>query len=241
MVVGTWVLFKGKYTIKLTPKDLIPNTTIFKRIFKIGFPSAIERSLHSLGIVIFTGIVSILGTTAIAAYGIGSKILMMVLIPGMGLSMAVMTFAGQNIGAKKIERAEQGNQFSLIWGFIILSFIGIITFFFAKPLVSFFIPGEAEVIAIATTFVKVISFAFGFVVFGVVVAGIYKAAGRTWLSLMIGISQIFFLVLTSVILINYGFSETGLWVAYLISFVASGFLALLIYSSGNWKNNKIKH
>ena len=45
-----------------------------------------------------------------AAYGVGSNILQVVIIPAFGLSMAISILAGQNIGAGNIERAARIGQ-----------------------------------------------------------------------------------------------------------------------------------
>lgn len=239
--LGLGILLSGKYGVKISLKDFIPRTRIFKKLLSVGFPSAIERSLSSIGLIIFTWVISISGTIALAAYGIGSKIVMMVLIPSMGLAMAVMTFVGQNMGAGKLDRAKKGSQFGLVGGFVGLLLVGIITFLIAKPLVTFFIPGDLEVIREATSFVRIVSFCFGFIALQVVAGGVYKAAGRTWISLSFGIIQIAILVLSSLFLQFNGFPESSLWFAYSISYFIAGIFALIIYLTGNWEKNKIKH
>ena len=62
-------------------------------------------SARALGLMVMTFLVTSFGTTTLAAYGVGSNILQVVIIPAMGLSMAVSALAGQNIGAGNVARA----------------------------------------------------------------------------------------------------------------------------------------
>ena len=52
-------------------------------------------------------LVASFGTLTTAAYGVGPTVLQVVMIPAMGLSMAVSTLVGQNIGAGNIQRASR--------------------------------------------------------------------------------------------------------------------------------------
>lgn len=64
------------------------------------------------------------------------------MIPAMGLSMAVSTLVGQNIGAGNIDRAERIGRLGAWLGFWILSGMGVIVFIFAPQFVSFFVPSD---------------------------------------------------------------------------------------------------
>ena len=73
------------------------------------------------GITVLTFLITSFGTLTVAAYGVGSTILQVVMIPAMGLSMAVSTLVGQNIGAGNIERAEEIGRLGAWMGFSILT------------------------------------------------------------------------------------------------------------------------
>ena len=49
------------------------------------------------------------GTVTLASYGVGSNILQVVTIPALGLSMAVSTMVGQNMGAGQLDRAGEAS------------------------------------------------------------------------------------------------------------------------------------
>ena len=106
-VIGFSVLFNGKYYIHLKRSDFKPDFKFIKKAFLLGFPSSIEQSARALGITIMTFLITGFGTLAIASYGVGSNVLQFIMIPAMGLSMAISALAGQNIGAGNVKRASE--------------------------------------------------------------------------------------------------------------------------------------
>jgi hypothetical protein len=86
----------------------------------------------------------------------GSNILQFVTIPAMGLSMSVSTLVSQNIGAGNIQRAARVTYLGAVSGFIILTLTGIVAYFFAPAFVAFFVPGDSDVIAQGTRFIRIL-------------------------------------------------------------------------------------
>ena len=113
---------------------------------ELGLPASVELSARALGLMVMTFLIASFGTLTIAAYGVGSNILQVVMVPAMGLSMAISTLVGQNIGAGNIERGAQIGRLGALLGFASLSFFGIVVFLFAPQLVAFFVPEDPAVI-----------------------------------------------------------------------------------------------
>ena len=67
--------------------DLRPSPDCFRELFRLGFPSAMNMMTVSLGIFIITWFVGRFGEQAVAAYGIGTRIEQIALLPVMGLNM----------------------------------------------------------------------------------------------------------------------------------------------------------
>ena len=110
----------------------------------LGFPASIEQSARALGHHGADVPDHELRHADVAAYGVGSTILQVVMIPAMGLSMAVSTLVGQNIGAGNIERAARDRPAGRAgWASACSAAFGVIAFLFAPQLVAFFVPGDA--------------------------------------------------------------------------------------------------
>ena len=123
-------------------------------------------------------LVASFGTQTIAAYGVGSNVLQMIMIPAMGLSMAVSTLVGQNMGAGNVKRAAQITKLAVLWGLIGLSIIGGLAYFFASALVAFFIPDDPDVINQGAHFIRVMSLTWGGIGVQLCVVAAFRASGN---------------------------------------------------------------
>jgi len=243
-IVAVIILFGGKHGIRIKKIDLRPKLRIVKRIFLLGLPASISQSTRSLGMAMMIFIVARFGTTVTAAYGIGGRILSFIIIPALGLSAATSALIGQNIGAKKIERAEQVAKTSMRLSFVVLSILGILLFVFAKEIAVLFIPGEEAVTNIASMFIRIMALSFGFVGVQIVLDGVLSGAGSTFTAMILTIISLWLLrVPLAYFLSGYTkLNENGIWWAFPIANIIALLLTYVWYRTGRWKEKEItKH
>lgn len=240
-LIGFYLLFKGNHGIHLKLSNFRFNKALVKKMFLLGLPSSIEQSMKALGLAIMSFIVATFGTITVAAYGIGIRVLSFVIIPAFGLSMATSTLVGQNMGAGKADRAEAIGAKSASIAFTFLLGIGALTFVFANFLASAFIPGEEEVIASATVFIRFLSVAFAFMGTQLTLNGIFSGAGNTKISMIFSIVSlwVFEFPLTYILSKHTSLQETGIWLAVPIASLIAMLVALTYFKMGRWKNTRI--
>lgn len=235
-LVGLAVLFSGRYGIHLRPADMVPERTMVMRILKLGIPSSVEQSTRALGIAVMMLLVASFGTTVIASYGIGSRILSFVIIPAMGLSMATSTVVGQNVGAMQNDRAGAAAKIGMWAGFWGLTIAGALLFIFAEPVTRAFVPGEPEVIAIGTHFMHIMAPAFGFFGVQMVMSGALAGAGNTVAAMALSILSFWVLrfPVAWVLAVPGGLGPDGIFWSFPISNVLAGGLAVAWFMRGSW-------
>lgn len=240
-IIGIGLLASGKYGIRIKLKDFKPDYPLIIRMFKIGFPSSIEQSTRALGLTVMTLLVTTFGTLTVAAYGIGTRILMFVIIPAMGLSMATSTLVGQNIGAGKIDRAERIAMLSTKLAFVSLSIVGILTFIFANQIVAVFIPGETATIESGAYFLRIMSLTFGFIGMQLTLNGVFVGSGNTMISMILAIVSLWVLrfPLGYVLAMHTWLAEVGIWIAFPVSNIVAALATLIWFRKGTWKHKKI--
>lgn len=96
--------------------DLRPRWRYFRELFRQGFPSAMNMMTVSLGIFIITWFAGRFGEQAVAAFGIGTRIEQIGLLPVMGLNISTLALTAQNFGAKRIDRIRETLRVSLRYG-----------------------------------------------------------------------------------------------------------------------------
>ena len=240
-IIGIATLFQGKRGIHLKMKDFKPDLKFIRRAFRLGLPSSIEQSARGLGLIFMTFLIASFGTITVASYGVGSNILQFIFIPAMGLSLAVSALVGQNIGARKIERASKTAELGIIISFVFLTILGVIAFIFAPQLIAFFIPEDQTVIEMGSTFVRTMALTFGFIGVQLGIVGVFRASGNMLTTMVISlVSQwIIQLPLAYILSKHTGLGVNGLWISFPASNVVMAIIALVLYFKGTWKKKKI--
>ena len=138
------------------------NVSCIKRLILMGFPMGLQYSITAIGSVILQTAVNGLGYMAVAAVTAGSKIRLFFDTPYDALGGTMATFAGQNVGAGKLDRVREGVLKAMMLGFV-YSAVGIILMIVLGDLLcGFFVDeGQTEIIAMAKYFL-IADASFGF-------------------------------------------------------------------------------
>ena len=77
-----------------------------KKILTIGIPSGLENGMFQFGKILVQSLVATFGTYAIAANAVSNNLAQMQIIPGMAMSLAMVTVVGQCVGANDYKQAK---------------------------------------------------------------------------------------------------------------------------------------
>jgi Na+-driven multidrug efflux pump len=188
-----------------------------------------------------TFLVASFGTLTIAAYGVGANILQFVTVPAMGLSMAVSTLVGQNMGAGNTQRAVRVTVLGALAGFVILTLAGIVAYTFAAAFVAFFVPHDPEVIAQGARFIRIMCLAWGGIGVQLCIVSAFRASGSMLTAMVIAlVSQwIFQLPLAYVLSKCTELHARGLWWSFPITNVAVAIVSVCWFAQGGWKKTRL--
>lgn len=238
---GLIILFRGKYGIHLSWSAFKPDLAFIQRAFFLGLPASIEMSARALGLMVMTFLITSFGTLTIAAYGVGSNVLQVVMIPAMGLSMAVATLVGQNIGAGNMPRAAEIGKLGAMIGFWALTAIGILVFLFAPALVAFFVPSDQGVIAEGAVFLRTIALAWGFLGMQLALMGVLRASGNMIITMVLTLVSQWVLQfpIAYVLSKHTSLGANGLWWSIPIAQVVIALITMGIYAKGDWKKKRL--
>src|SRR5476649_469424 len=143
LIVMLWYMRSGRSGLTLTFARL--EWRLFADILKVGVPTAINAVQTNLCVILVTGAVGLFGTAALAGYGTASR-LDYVMIPILfGLSSAVLTMVGVNIGAGNGARARHIAWVSALIGVAITETIGLLAALAPAVWVGLFTDDPAEI------------------------------------------------------------------------------------------------
>jgi Na+-driven multidrug efflux pump len=131
-----WIL-KKSYLFKDLPRFKLDTKVIFS-LLKQGFPPTVNMMLMALGMYIITYFIAGFGDDAVAGYGVAVRIEQIVLLPSIGINVAVLTIVAHNNGANEIQRIIDTVKYAKKIGFILWILSMMFIFFFAKELLHFF-------------------------------------------------------------------------------------------------------
>lgn len=166
-----YLYYKLRKTPLLTSEESFSlDLGVFKELLKQGFPPSVNMVLMATGIFIVTYFAAPFGQEVIAAYGIGMRIEQIILMPTIGLNVAVLAIVSQNNGALLFERIEQTVKIALVYGAII-SFVGAVLLFTGADMLMGLFTQDLHVINEGETYLWVAAITmYGFVVIFVYLA-----------------------------------------------------------------------
>ncbi|RSK50274.1 MATE family efflux transporter [Hymenobacter rigui] len=229
MVLGLVVMLRGTAGLRLSFRGFRPDTALMQRAFRLGAPSSVDLSARALGLSVMTTLAAGFGTTVLATYGIGSRLLALGIIPALGISLACSTLVAQNLGARRPDRARQTARYAIATSFLGLLLVGAAIFLAARPLVQFFLAGDEAVTADAVEFVRIAAGSLCFTGVQQSVSGALRGAGNTLAAMLLTIISTWVLQFP---IAWYLSSHTdlgfrGLWWSFVASNALAAVLALL--------------
>ena len=239
--IGYYILFTGKTALQTSLKGFRFDFPLLSKAFKLGMPSSLEISAKAFSLILLTGIAAKFGTDALAAYGVGSRLISLIVILALGLMKANATLVGQNIGARRIERSEATSNYAMLIAFGSLTLIGALFYVFAESLIRTFMDANDEVIAMSVQFLRICAPTFGFLGVQLALVGTFRGSGNTFESMLFTV--------IGVLVIHYPFAwfvsgmesmqVLGLWWSFPVSYVIPALLTYWWYLKGTWKLKKV--
>ena len=144
----------------------------------IATPIALSRLATCLGQVVFTRLVTSLGTTVFAAHSIALTAEEAFYIPGYGMQSAATTLTGNAIGARDAKRLHETSRM-LIWlSFGFMTMTGGLLFLLSRQMMQLFTP-DADVIALGASALRIVALSEPVFGISIILEGIFNGAGDT--------------------------------------------------------------
>lgn len=134
--------------LKIQPNEWAPDSQIIKNLCGMGIPMGLQYSITAIGSVILQTATNSLGSDAVAAVTAAGKISCFLACPFDALGSTMATWAGQNVGAGKLERVDEGQKCAIVIGGIYSVFAFLLIFFMGRNLAMLFISAvEVDIIS----------------------------------------------------------------------------------------------
>lgn len=189
-----------------------------KSILKIGIPAALQGSTFSISNMLIQGSVNSFGTAAIAGIAASTNITGFTYTAMNSFRHATLNFVGQNCGAKQFDRVRRVVWNSVLCVSVIGITLGLLSCFFAEPLLKLYITDSAEAIRFGIT--RMWWFGLSYFLAGImeVFMGALQGVGSSTASMFINVFCTCFIRIVWILTIFAAFPTlTSLYVSYPIS------------------------
>ncbi|NBK78291.1 MATE family efflux transporter [bacterium D16-76] len=243
-----WRLMRMKDVLTVNLHTLRPKSLFVKKLVQLGLPSGLTQAIFSFAMIIIQSLTNSFGTAVIAANTVVMRVDGFAMMPNFTFGTAMTTYTGQNIGANRVDRVEEGTKGGLKIGLAVSVVLVGLILLFGKYLMEMF-TSTPEVIDLGQQMLRTL--AVGYVAMAVtqILSGVMRGAGDTMTPMWISI-------ITTVVIrvpIAYGLefftrpeggamgsgAPTPLFLSLLLSWVIGAVLTAIAYRMGRWKKKSI--
>ena len=243
---GTAVLFQlsilvfGWSRIQVGLRSWAINFKVMFNLIRVSMGGIAQFLIGTSSWVFLMRIMSEFGSEVLAGYTIAIRVMMFTLMPSWGMSNAAATLVGQNLGAKKPERAEISVWKTSKYNAVFMVLVSVIYLVYAPELMLLF-SEQAEVVNQGSLCLRVIAAGYIFYAYGMVVTQAFNGSGDTATPTRINLVAFWLFQLpfayTLSILLDMG--PVGVFFAITLAEVLLTVLALLAFKKGKWKRVEV--
>jgi putative MATE family efflux protein len=229
---------RGGY-FRITYKNLNFDWDILKESIRIGLPAGIQNLLFSLASMTLQGLINSYGEKFIAGYNGANKIDAFAFLPLVSFSVAITTYVGQNVGARRMDRVNKGVKSALLLSVVISILLAVVLLPSAGLLMRLFTQDHEVIQAGVEYLYRVLPF---YMMLGAIfiLNGALRGAGEAFVP-MVGslISMWLARVPAAYILARY-FGGSNLYFSYPIGWFMGIIIVIVYYLKGPWKRKAIE-
>ena len=233
-------LTKRTGVIRIIGKQFRPDGIIIRGLLKIAWTGTLQFLIGSASWIAMAMIIARFGDTAIAGYQVAIRIVIFFLLPAWGMSNAAATLVGQNLGAGRVDRAEQSVWTASTFNVIFSLLVTLILLFLGGYIVSFINP-DPSIGVVSVRALQIIAPGYIFYGIGMVMTNAFNGAGDTRTPTIVNFFCFwtFQIPLAWLLAIGLGFGPKGVFFAIVITETAISIVSFLLFRRGGWKRVKV--
>ena len=223
--------------VRLKLKRLTIERELFEDIFSVALPASLSPIMTVATVLLLTGLIGQFGTSAIAGYGIGSRVEFLLIPIVFGIGTAMTAMVGTNIGAKNIERAERIGMVGATTAGLLSAVIGLALALTPNLWISIF-TSDPETLLVTKQYIQILGVCYVFQGYGLSLYFASQGANAMkWPIIITAIRLIVFSVLALVAVYWLSYGLVSIFYASAIAMVIFGVLMVISLKMGAWRNN----
>ena len=225
--------------------DIRPEKMYLSKIIRLGIPSGVTQAIMSCSMLLVQALINGFGDAMLVA----ANVMVMrvdgyAMLPNFSFGQAMGTYAGQNVGAGRLDRLRTGTRQGTLMAFLTATILTPLVLFFGPELMDLFAPGNTELIDLAMTMMRILAVGYIAVSITQSLQGVIRGAGDT-------MSPMWITIATTILMrvpLAYGLvwltrragasvltQQKMVFVSLLSVWIIGAVLSTIVYFKGSWR------
>jgi putative MATE family efflux protein len=234
------IMTNGRSRIRVALADFRIVPRVIAALARVSTNGILQFAVAHTSWILLVRIISAFGSVALAGYTIGIRIFIFVILPAWGLSGAAATMVGQNLGAKKPDRAERAVWTTCFYNMAFLGCVGVAFIAFPQAIAGLF-TNDAAVLGYAVDCLRIVAWGNLGYALGMVMLQAFNGAGDTVTPTLINVAGFWFCEIPLAYALAFG-AHMGVRGVFTSIPIAEAFISLLsfaLFARGRWKTRVI--
>ncbi|MGK0469290.1 MATE family efflux transporter [Clostridium sp.] len=227
LIVALRILIVRENLISFKKTTLTDIYNSWMEILFIGLPHAVTKMIVPVATGVITGLIALYGKEAIAAFGIGTRLEMFALMVNAALASVLIPFAGQNLGAGEVGRAQKSITVSEIFVIVYGVAMAMILMLFGKFFAGIF-SSSSSVISLVQQYLWIVPLSYSAQGILMISSASLIVMNKPIISASLTLIRLFAIYVPLAFLGSHYFGLIGVWVAITISFIIIAIAAHMI-------------
>lgn len=233
-------LLGGHSRVPVRLSHMKPDFGLMRQLLKISTGGMFQMLVATTAWMLMMSIVGLFGSAAQAGYTIAIRIIVVAILPAWGMSNAAATLVGQNLGARKPDRAEKSVWLTGHSNAVFMALVTVVFVFFAEFLIRIFTKDET-VIPYGVDALRYIGYGYVFYGYGMVIAASFNGAGDTYTPTVLNLICFWLIQIP----LGYwlarpiGLGPKGIFLAITIAESTLAVLGMVVFKRGKWKEQRV--
>jgi putative MATE family efflux protein len=235
-----YLLWQGTGHMDVRRRHLRVDFKVMGNILRIAGNGVLQFIIATASWVVLVRTIQSFGAQATAGYTVAVRIIIFSILPSWGLGSAAATLVGQNLGAKRPDRAEHAVWRAAFFNMIFLGIVSAIFLIFAPQLVGIF-SRDPVVIRYGANCLRIISLCYMLYAYGMVIVQAFNGAGDTRTPSLINLVCFWAvqLPLAWLLGIQLKIGPNGVYFAILVTETLLALIAISVFRRGTWKRKVV--
>ena len=247
-VLCLWRLCRMRETLDVNLHTMKLNKKLVVQLVKLGLPAGLTQAVFSAAAIVVQSLTNSFGTSVIAVSTVVMRVDGFAMMPNFTFGTTMTTFAGQNVGAGRMDRVDQGTRDGMKMGLLTSAVLVGLILIFGEALMRMFTTTDT-VIDLGVRMLRIL--AVGYVAMAVtqILSGVMRGAGDTmtpmWISLvttvLIRVPIAYAMAYFTKSAAQPAGSPDSLFVSLLVAWVLGAAITTVFYKRGAWRGKAIVH